>query len=94
MWARVSPSGTVVASKPRAQTVGWNSVDHAGKISWGRAIPIACFSLATVDGFGAQGFANVATLGGPHSPGYVFVGTFNANGQLAAEPVNVVVICP
>jgi hypothetical protein len=95
MWARISPGGTVVASKPRAQTLGWSSVYHAGKVSWlGRGIPAGCFSLATVDGLPAQGFATVATIPRPHPPAYVIVGTFNNLGQYAAEPVNVAVICP
>jgi hypothetical protein len=94
MWARISPSGTVVASKPRAETVGWSSVYDSGKVSWGRAIPAGCFSLATVDGLGTAGFASVATLNQPHPPAYVVVGTFGPSGQHAPEPVNVAVICP
>jgi hypothetical protein len=94
MWARIGADGSVIASKPRAQTIGWNSVDHAGKITWGRAIPVQCFSLATVDGLGTPGFASVATLNQPPPPNYVVVGTFNAAGQPAGESVNVAVICP
>ncbi len=52
LWARISPTGTVLASKPRAETVGWSVLGHGGRISWGRAIPNGCFSLATIDGFG------------------------------------------
>jgi hypothetical protein len=94
MWARISASGTVVASKPHAQILGWNSAFDGGKISWGRAIPAGCFSLATVDGLGAEGFATVATLNQPHPPAFVVVGTYNPSGQHAPEPVNVAVICP
>jgi len=94
MWARISASGTVVASKPRAQTVGWNPVYDVGKISWGKGIPAGCFSLATVDGLGAAGYATVATLNRPRPPAYVLVQTFNPSGQHAAEPVNVAVVCP
>ncbi len=94
MWARISPSGTVVASKPRARTVGWSTVDAGGKISWGRGIPPGCFSLATVDGLGAQGFATVWTTNRSRPPAYVTVVTFNPGGQYADEPVNVAVICP
>jgi hypothetical protein len=94
MWARVSAAGVVVSSRPRARTVGWNSVFHSGKISWGRAIPTGCFSLATVDGLGSGGFATVATLNQPRPPAFVVVATFSTTGQSAAEPVNVAVICP
>ncbi|MGB0094883.1 MAG: hypothetical protein WBP81_20410 [Solirubrobacteraceae bacterium] len=95
LWARISPTGTVLASKPRAETVGWSSLGHGGEISWERAIPKGCFSLATVDGFGSQGFASVATLNQPRPAGaFVIVQTFNTSGQSAAEPVNVAVICP
>jgi hypothetical protein len=95
MWARISPSGTVVASKPQAQVVGWDPVLDEGNISWGKAIPAGCWSLVTVDGFGAEGFATVATANQPHpSAAHVFVGTFNSSGQHAPEPVNVAVVCP
>jgi hypothetical protein len=94
MWARISASGTVVASRPHAQILGWTAVDAAGHITWGRAISAGCFSLATVDGVGAEGFATVATLNRPHPTASVFVGTFNPSGQPAPEPVNVAVICP
>jgi hypothetical protein len=94
MWARISASGTVVASKPHAQILGWTAVDAGGQISWGRAIPSGCFSLATVDGLGADGYATVATLNQPHPPAFVLVTTSNSSGQPTPEPVNVAVICP
>jgi hypothetical protein len=95
MWARISSSGTVVASKPQAQILGWSSVAAAGKISWGRGIPLGCWSLATVDGPSADGFANVATLGGGNPSGaFVVVRTFSSGGKPTPEPVNVAVICP
>jgi hypothetical protein len=94
MWARIGPNGNVIASRPRAHVVGWNSVEHGGKISWNRAIPRGCFSLATVDGLATQGFASVATLNQAEPPGYVIVGTFGTNGQPAPETVNVAVVCP
>ena len=62
MWARIDANGNVIASKPRAHTVGWNPVEHAGTIVWNQAIPPGCFSLATVDGIMIQGFASAATL--------------------------------
>ena len=30
MWARISATGTVIASKPRAQVVSWNPASHRG----------------------------------------------------------------
>lgn len=95
MWARISASGTAVASKPQAQILGWAPQDAAGEISWGRVIPVSCWSLATVDGPTADGFANVATLGGGNpSASFVVVRTFSSGGQPTPEPVNVAVICP
>jgi hypothetical protein len=94
MWARIGPDGNIIASKPRAHIVGWSSVDHAGRISWNEGIPPGCFSLATVDGLPAQGFASVATLNESRPPAYVIVSTFGTTGQPAAEPVNVAVVCP
>ena len=96
MWARVSANGDVIASEPRAATVGWSLADHAGRVSWDRPVPNRCFALATVDGFGTPpGFASVVTL---HSPvpaaAGVVVGTFATTGQPSAAPVNVAVICP
>lgn len=94
MWARVGASGTVIASKPGAHIIGWNPVTDSGRISWERAIPEGCFSLATVDGLGDEGFASVATLNEPHPPAYVVFSTFNSSGQQAPEPLNVAVFCP
>lgn len=40
MWARISATGTVIASKPRAQIVSWNASFASGVITWvGRALP-------------------------------------------------------
>jgi hypothetical protein len=94
LWARLSASGTVVASNPRAHVVGWSAVFHSGRVSWGRAIPSGCFSLATVDGLMSEGFASVATVSRSNPSAVVVVSDFNATGQPAAEPVNVAVICP
>jgi hypothetical protein len=93
MWARISATGVLVASKPHAVVI-YNSPSAFGRINWGRAIPAPCFSLATVDGIPAAGFASVATLNQSHPPTFVLFHTFNNNGQPAGEPVNVAVICP
>jgi hypothetical protein len=93
-WARIDANGRVIASAPRAQTIGWNSTTHSGRISWGQAIPKECFSLATVDSVTSQGFASVATLNQPRPPAYVVIETFNTSGQPAAESVNAMVVCP
>jgi hypothetical protein len=93
-WAKISSTGRVIASQPRAETVGWSPPADSGRITWGRSIPAGCFSLATVDGLTGQGFASVATLNQARPPAYVVVQTFNGTGQSAAEPVNVAVVCP
>jgi hypothetical protein len=94
MWARISATGVLVASKPHATIIGYNPATASGRISWGRAIPGPCFSLATVDGLPGGGFASVATLNQPHPPAYVLFHTFSPGGELAGEPVNVAVVCP
>jgi hypothetical protein len=94
MWARISATGVVVASKPHATVIGYNPATASGRISWGRSIPVPCFSLATVDGLPGGGFASVATLNQPHPPAYVVFHTFSPGGELTSEPVNVAVVCP
>lgn len=94
MWARISVSGKVVASKPRAQVIGWNPTTASGRIGWGQAIPTGCFSLATVDSLTGAGFVSVATLNQPRPPAYVMFHTFDNNAQPAGEAVNVAVVCP
>jgi hypothetical protein len=94
MWARISASGNVIASRPPAQVIAWNPATDSGRIGWGGAIPRGCFSLATVDGLTGAGFASVATLNEPHPPAYVVFHTFNNNAQPAGEAVNVAVMCP
>lgn len=96
MWARVGANGVVVASKPRAETIGWNQVYRAGRVSWNRAVPAGCIVLATVDGLGTPpGFASVVTLHQPKPAGAgVVVGSFNTSGQPSAAPIYVAVICP
>ena len=95
MWARISATGTVIASKPRAQILGWNPGFASGSITWvGQALPPPCFALATVDNPSGTGFASVATQNELKAPSFVIFHTFNPAGQPVPEPVNVAVICP
>ena len=94
MWARVSATGSVVASRPAAHIIA--SVPSSGltKIGWSRRIPTECFSLATIDGRDGQGSPSLLTLNPPQGLTEVQVVTLNASGQPAPEPYNLAVICP
>ena len=50
-WARVGADGTIIAARPRAHLVGWQTAPTAaisgGLVGWDRAIPAGCFALAT-----------------------------------------------
>ena len=91
-WARISATGRIIASWPRAKILGWASnpagPGTGGIIRWGRPIAPSCFSLATAEGDISSYSVSVLT-----SPG---------NGATAAVrltpsgivPVDVAVICP
>jgi hypothetical protein len=90
-WARISASGRVVASQPRATVVVWYS-DPAGPfgggvVRWGKPIPPACFSLATAESFPQSRSVSVLTVPGSGKVAQVRLATS------AIVPVDVAVIC-
>jgi hypothetical protein len=91
-WARISATGKVLGSRPRAHIVAWYSGPTAlysgGVVNWGRAIPSGCFSLATVESYPSAGYASAVTVSGNGG-----TGTQVRIATSSPEPVNVVVIC-
>lgn len=94
-WARISASGKVVASHPKARIVIWytnpSGIVGGGVVRWGKPIARACFSLAT-----AESFPSVVSVSAVTVPGNGGLGT---QVRLAMPPddvvpVDVAVICP
>jgi len=98
-WAQISPSGTLVSSRPRAHLVGWQTAPTAaisgGLVGWGRAIPAGCFAMATTVPNPPSHFESYASAllqgtggkGGPYAGAYVYM-------SAPRTGVNVAVICP
>jgi hypothetical protein len=91
-WAIVDARCRVIASSPKAKTLGWGG--GAGIVTWSRPIPSSCFSLATVDGVSAPeglqiGFASTAT-----DSSEVGLHMFAPSGAPDTKRVNVAVLCP
>jgi hypothetical protein len=96
-YAQIGPGGQLMASRPGAHLLGWNTTGPTpgGLITWNQSLPASCFALAT------------ATAAGP-APVYASA-QFQTNGkaastgvQLSAEQgpssgagvVTVAVMCP
>jgi hypothetical protein len=92
-WAKLSATGKVIASKPRAHVVVWysgpNAIYAGGIVNWGRAIPSACSSLVTAEAFPRAIAASAVTATGNGGPG-----TQVQIATSAPAPVTVAVICP
>ena len=89
-WAKIDSKGHVIASRPRARTLGWGT---SGLISWGQNVPRNCAPVATVDTFDGMfpnpgGFASADT-GGAETE----VHMFDQTGKPTPEPVNIVIVC-
>jgi hypothetical protein len=93
-WAKVSAQGKVVASRPRAHILAWRTSGPGagGTIQWNRAIPGACFAVASTELL-PEGRPSYATVQVEHENG-------PGSGQVAIllsvaqRPVAVAVICP
>jgi hypothetical protein len=92
-WAKISATGKILASSPAARVISWYSGPTAllagGLITWGKAIPQDCFSLANVERFPAPASANAVTVSGHGGPGTHVRITMSARDV----PVDVAVIC-
>lgn len=97
-WAKVDTAGAISASRPRAHLAGWinqpNAAFPGGLVSWNRAVPSACFALATTASRPPEGIstaaAEIMSDGNKNAPG-VGVKVLLSAPQTA---VNVAVICP
>jgi hypothetical protein len=91
-WAVVDASGRVLASNPKARTLGWAS--GGGILTWGRRFPARCFSLATVDGVSAPEGLQVGFASTSMDASEVGVHMFAPGGTPDTKRVNVAVLCP
>lgn len=91
-WAVIDASGRVIASSPRAKTLGWGG--GAGIVTWGHRFPSRCFSLATVDGVSAPEGLQVGFASTLITSSDVGVHMFSPNGTPDSKRVDVAVICP
>jgi hypothetical protein len=98
-WAKIDAAGTISASRPRAHLVDWINQPTAtfpgGLVSWNKAIPSACFALATTAGPSDTGGVT------PVAVELMSAGNRNAPGVgakvLLSQPqtaVNVAIVCP
>lgn len=92
-WARISASGTIIASQPKARIVVWNADPggffKGGVVRWGKPIARGCFSLATAESYPTPVSVSAQTV-----PGNGGIGTQVRLALPAIVPVDVAVICP
>lgn len=98
-WAQISPSGALIASRPRAHLVGWQTAPTAatfgGLVGWRRAIPTGCFAMATTgpsppshfESYASAGLQGAGTGSGRFVGAYVYMSAPDTG-------VSVAVICP
>jgi hypothetical protein len=94
-WAEVDANGTVAASSSKASVKVGTGPQGPGfyLVSWKNvAKPRGCFSLAGVSSLGSAG-SIVTSLDVRFTPWNVFVHTYGAQGQFAAQAFYVAVIC-
>jgi hypothetical protein len=93
-WARIGPSGQVLASSEPAQTSGWTT--GRGTITFRARLSSNCFALANA----SSGFAGfVSILSGGSVSAHDTLGVFMAPARAAATgpgplPIDVAEICP
>lgn len=92
LWARVSASGRLIASGPRAEVLVWYkppSPFSGGQLRWPERVSSDCFALATVESFPSTGSASAVTVTGRKG-----FGTQVRIGLSSQLPVNIAVVCP
>ncbi len=92
-YVQVNSQGQIVASRPRARLIGWQTSGAfpGGQIQWSQPIPASCFALATTTTQdGVVSYAS-ATAGGLGSGGKALtIVLLSAPGRA----VNVAIMCP
>lgn len=93
-WARVSfvpgRGEQVVASRPRARVITWDSQGDTGELSWRRNIEASCFALAS----SAAGFARAQLFPLPKGRSFVQFTAYSPSGQPTLGSVDIAVLCP
>jgi hypothetical protein len=90
-WARITPSGHVLAGSPGARVMTWGAGN--GLIAFGARFRTGCVSQATVEA-GAIGFIS-ATAGSTSGGGIqVVVNMADPMQGRTTLPITVVVVCP
>jgi hypothetical protein len=88
-WAEIQGGTRVVAARPRARILDWDSASASGDLSWGSKISTNCFPMATGGGAFVQ-----ATLRNHFRgvPAVIHFGTSNNSGQPNASTASLVFI--
>jgi hypothetical protein len=95
-WAQIDSAGTIVASRPRAHLVTWNSQSAfapGGLVSWGEAIPADCVAIATTGTSGVQSTSASASISSAGSKNGLLAGAY-VRLSASQTPVAIAVICP
>lgn len=98
-WAQIGSNGTIIASRPRAHLVGWQTAPTApisgGLVGWDHAIPAGCFALATTLPNPPGHFESYASavLQGAGGKASSFAGAY-VYMSAPETGVNVAVVCP
>ncbi|MGA2014797.1 MAG: hypothetical protein ABSH51_30315 [Solirubrobacteraceae bacterium] len=92
-WVQINAQGQIVASRPAARLITWETTGAGpgGLIGWSQPIPAACFALATTTTQGgvlSYASAQLASAGAKNDAGtYVLL-------SAPARAVNVAIMCP
>ena len=93
-WARISASGKIIASQPKARIVIWyptpGGLLGGGVVRWGKPIARGCFSLATAESYPRSVSVSAVTVPGNGGLALRFVSPCSN----AIVPVDVAVMCP
>jgi hypothetical protein len=94
-WAQIDAAGQITSSDPHAHLIGWGESGSfpGGIVSWGEAVPRACFATATTSAAGsAATYSSASVISNGSKPGR-FVGA-QVLLSAPATSVAVAVICP
>ena len=90
-WARISGTGSVIASSEPATVGGWGGTFPA--IRFAHPWPVDCFANATTQGTGGQGIGFVVA-GAALQNGVVTLASVAQDGAPLELPIEVLVLCP
>jgi hypothetical protein len=95
-WARIGPTGNVVASSKPVVATGWGPGGGLGFVTFRGQLPRRCFPLAEVTNDLENGGGAVTEVGSGSFAGKTSISVLmrNLSGQMMSEPVVVAEICP